>query len=167
MSTEEKWILGGLALLGLAATFGAAESGGGNSLSAPVFPLKIRVDSLGDGHYGSSRGDHIHQGIDLETTAGEMVRSPTAGTVTRTFYAYQDSTRWTGVEIKTPSGNRIKIMYIVPSVGANTPVQVGTPIGVAQPIHERYGSAMRDHIHVEVWTPEGYTIDPAPLFGLA
>lgn len=172
MTPTQKWILGGLALAGLAAAMGAysSDSDGGDEnalLYPPVSPLRVRMDPLGDGHFGSSREGHTHQGVDLETTAGAIVRSPVAGVVTRTFYVYQDSQKWTGIEVKTPSGHRVKVMYVVPGIALQSNVQIGDALGTAQPIHERYGAAMHDHIHVEVWTPAGKPINPEPLFGAA
>lgn len=166
LSNPQKWALAAVAVFGAAALFGKKSGGGGGAmLAAPVTPLRIRVDALGDGHYGSSRAGHVHKGLDLETWPGQPVRSPVAGIVTRSFYVYDDSTRWTGVEVKTPSGVRVKLMYVAPSIALQSSVQIGDVLGTAQPIHERYGSAMQDHIHVEVWTPSGATVDPEPLFG--
>lgn len=159
-------MLAAVAFFGATAVFGKSRTpGAGALLAAPVTPLRVRIDALGDGHYGASRSGHTHKGIDLESFAGQLVRSPVAGVVTRMFYVYTDSTRWTGVEVKTPSGVRVKLMYVAPTAALESAVQIGDALGVAQPIHERYGSAMHDHIHVEVWTPEGSTVDPEPLFG--
>lgn len=159
-------MLAAVAFFGATAVFGKSRTpGAGALLAAPVTPLRVRIDALGDGHYGASRAGHTHKGLDLETFAGQVVRSPVDGVVTRTFHVYTDSTFWTGIEVKTASGVRVKLMYVRPTIALESSVRIGDALGTAQPIHERYGSAMHDHIHVEVWTPSGNTVDPEPLFG--
>lgn len=166
LATVPRWMWAAAGLLGLAVVAAARDRGdkGGGILRPPVQPFRIRTDSLGDGRYGASRNGHTHKGLDLVTTAGQPVYAPAAGTVTRHFFAYSDSQRWQGVEIQTPTGWRIKVMYITPGVPAGRQVAVGDYIGDAQPIKERYGAAMLNHIHFEVWRPDGQVTDPTPLF---
>lgn len=115
---------------------------------------EIRVDSLGDGHFEASRSGHVHQGVDLIVSPGQTVSAPISGKITRIAYPYSGEWQWKGVEMEGDgewSGFNIKIFYVDPFsnlIGAR--IERGFPIGTAQAISQKYGPAMKDHVHVEL-----------------
>lgn len=129
---------------------------------------QIRVDKLGDGHFGSSRsgGSRDHNGIDLVVTPGETIYSPIAGTVARYADPYGDG-RYSGVVVQNEQ-YLVKLFYMLPNqVKPGQQVARGQALGVAQKISTKYGAGMVDHVHVEVWPGGiGPAVDPGPLFGL-
>jgi hypothetical protein len=58
-------------------------------------------------------------------------------------------------------GFRIKMFYmhLIPDI-IGEHVKAGQKIGVAQAISRKWGNNMKDHVHVEVWNPQGETFDP-------
>jgi len=135
-------------------------------LLPPVTPATIRSDSAGDGHFGASRGSRSHEGLDLIVTRGQLIHSPISGTLNRYAYPYATDLRWKGVEITgtgDDAGYVVKMFYMDPALPAGTTVQRGTVVGNAQAISQKYTSAMRDHLHVEV-RHGGLLVDPEPLF---
>lgn len=120
--------------------------------------MKIRVDSMGDGRFGSSRGGRSHNGIDLICTPGENVFSPIDGKVLRISNAYSDDSHYLNIVLQN-SEFLVKVMYVKPKVSAGTTVKKGDVIGVAQAINKKYGSAMTNHIHFEVWK-DGKAVNP-------
>lgn len=134
---------------------------------APVVqPPRLRVDGSGNGAYGSPRGDHSHEGVDLLVLPGQQIFSPFEGVVTRVAMPYADDSRWLGLEIAGSGvweGFRTKVFYIEPVVGiVGQTVGRGDLVGYAQDISRKYGGDMKDHIHVELWN--GNTnLDPTAL----
>lgn len=121
-------------------------------------------DVFGCGSFGASRGDRLHQGIDIPTVKGEIVFSPISGTVTRFPFPYGDDLRFTGIEIKNETYS-VKIFYLKATVPAGATVKQGQAIAAAQDITVKYGSGMTNHIHLEVrQTQTGQIIDPTNLF---
>lgn len=141
-----------------------------NSLSwAPIVePLRLRSDSMGEGQYGASRsgGTRKHQGIDLIVTPGQKVFAPFRSKVVRYASPYGNAdTRFSGILIQGLdkwSDYSIKIFYMIPSVPVGSEIPQGGQIGKAQAISTKYGSAMLDHIHVEVRQNDNL-IDPSTL----
>ena len=135
-----------------------------NAAWAPIVPYPVlRSDSKGDGHFGSSRTGHVHQGVDIEVSKGETIYAPISGTVTRVVYPYADDFAWKGVEVAgsgTWDGYKIKIFYMQPDIGLiGSFVDRGQPIGLAQAISEKYTPAMKNHVHVEL-RKNGQVVDP-------
>ncbi|MFY0481674.1 M23 family metallopeptidase [Flavobacterium sp. PLA-1-15] len=121
-------------------------------------------DGFGCGSFGASRGDRVHQGIDIPTVKGETIFSPISGTVTRFPFPYGDDLRYTGIEIKNEIYS-VKIFYLKATVPAGAIVKQGQAIATAQDIAAKYGSGMTNHIHLEVrQTPTGQIIEPTNLF---
>ena len=127
---------------------------------------KIRIDSKGNGRFGSSRGNHVHNGIDLVVTPDETIFSPISGKVVRYGVPYDNDSRYSGIHIQNDE-YLVKIFYMLPSVQPGQYVTRGQAIGTAQKISTKYGGGMIDHVHVEVW-PGGRApaVDPGPLFGV-
>lgn len=120
--------------------------------------MKIRVDSMGDGHFGSSRGNRLHNGVDFVCTPGESVFSPIEGKVVRISNAYSDDPNYLNIVLQN-SEFLVKLMYVKPKVIAGVTVKKGDVIGVAQAINKKYGSSMINHIHFEVWK-DGAAVNP-------
>lgn len=118
---------------------------------AIVSPLQIRVDSMGNGNFGTGRSFpyHKHYGIDLRVVTGQKVYAPFSGTVSIIQNAIQGKPGYKGVRIFAEENLQIDVLYIIPAVKANTTVSKGDLIGYAQDIRKAYSSGMLNHIHVE------------------
>lgn len=114
-------------------------------------PQIVRIDPSGNGHFGSRRTDHTHQGTDLLVTLGELVFSPVDGRVVRFGFPYAGDPSYRLIELEG-DGLLVKLMYVLPLVGLKPgdPVSNGQAVGYAQAVSLKYGAPMRDHIHVEV-----------------
>ncbi len=137
----------------------------------PVSPASMRNDSMGAGHFGASRdgGSRSHNGIDLLVAEGQPVASPIDGVFTRYARPYANDARYDGLLITGTgrySGYEVKLFYLnpLPALLGQT-VAMGDTIGIAQAISRKYGSGMRDHIHLEL-RHEGVLIDPQTVFQL-
>jgi hypothetical protein len=106
----------------------------------------IRVDSQGDGVFGSPRGARIHTGIDWECHVNQDIYSMIDGRIVRSLTVYPGE-NWVGVEI----ANRDLICrecYINPDESLiGKEVKAGDIIGSAQNITLKYGGGMLPHIH--------------------
>ena len=122
---------------------------------------RVRMDPLGDGHFGADRGDHQHEGTDLVAEPGEPVFSPISGVISGVGYAYANDLSFRLVEI-TGGGKVADLMYVLPLdwVRPGAEVSRGEQVGYAQAVSTRYGAAMLDHIHVELRTESGELLNP-------
>ena len=143
---------------------------------SPTSEPQIRVDSHGDGHFLSSRGERFHRGLDLVVVPDEAIVSPIKGKVVRMAFPYARDPKWKGLFIK---GEHywVKIFYIRPfDFIVQTKVKAGEIIGVTQDIRNKYDSGMLPHIHLAVMIPPNESllhdgmlmrneiyIDPEPL----
>lgn len=157
-------ILPGIAIIGLG-LWRLFAKGSGSEFHPISQQNKIRSDSKGGGHFGASRGTRDHFGLDFVVTPGEAIFSPISGQVTRYSAPYDNDARYSGLVIQNDA-YLIKLFYVAPSVKPGTQVSRGQRIGVAQKISTKYGSAMIDHVHVEVWPGGKGPVDPAPFFGV-
>jgi len=127
---------------------------------------RVRVDPSGDGHFGSTRTGHVHEGLDLLVDPGEPVFSPVAGEVVGLGYAYRNDRTFRVVAIEG-DGIRWDLMYVMPArdlfIGAH--VLPGEVVGYAQNIVDRYGPPMLPHIHIET-RRDGALFDPASVLSL-
>jgi len=153
------WLIGGIAILVIA---------GRGYLANVLKHQRIRMDRLGDGHYGAGRTDHLHEGTDLEATPGEPVFSPVSGVIDALGYPYRDDRRFELIRIEG-GGFVVDLMYVLPLewVRPGERVRKGEQVGYAQAVSLRYGSAMLDHVHVEVRTLDGDLVNPERLLRLA
>jgi len=109
----------------------------------------IRVDGAGSGHYGASRGNRRHNGIDYFCIEGQKVVAPFALRIIRVARPYADS-ELSGIQWEAGISSG-KIFYFKPYeklIGKT--VKTGQAIGIAQSVTERYGFPMSDHIHFQV-----------------
>lgn len=125
-------------------------------------------DRWGAGHFGASRGDRKHEGVDYALPVGATVLALTAGRVTRTGYAYSDDMSYRYVEVADRHQHRLRYFYVAPSVKIADHVLAGDPLGRVQDLGRRYPD-ITPHVHFEVFEPGGNRIDPAEYarrFGL-
>ncbi len=122
-------------------------------------------DHYGAGAFGASRGGGVraHRGADYISEAGEIVRAPINGVVSRIGFAYRGDTRFRYVELSNASDQRaVRVLYVGPMVQLGAPVQAGDPIGHAQDLSIRYPRGITNHVHVE-FRQNGALTDPAML----
>lgn len=130
--------------------------------------MKLRgCDDWGCGHFGASRGDRKHTGLDIDTIPGAPVFCLNPGIVTDIGYAYSDDLSFRIVDI-TNGGYRWRYFYVDPIVNVGDELDAYTQIGhdqnVAQRYHERDPERhMVNHTHIEAIDPDGNHIDPEPL----
>lgn len=126
----------------------------------------IRSDEAGDGHFGSKRGDRIHEGVDYLCRPGGFVFSPVDGVVSKLGYAYSDDLGWRFIEVKDDDGNRHRLFYCSPLVSVGQMISYGEVIGSSQNITMRYKDRghpldkMLAHVHYEIISSSGDVIDP-------
>ena len=109
---------------------------------------RVRIDSLGDGRYGKSRGRRMHKGVDYECVPGQDVKMPVSGIITRIKRPYANSDL-NGIEIKTPV-MQVTIFYMeVYKDLIGKKVFSGYVIGKAQDVSKRY-DGMTPHVHLQI-----------------
>jgi murein DD-endopeptidase MepM/ murein hydrolase activator NlpD len=122
---------------------------------------KIRVDSQGNGNYGSTRQGHKHEGVDIEATEGETVFAPFDGTLTRVVKPYRpdagSKAALNGFDFKAGE-KTVRVFYAKPK-NVGTFFKKGEPIGTVENVKQFYNSAMHNHIHVELFI-NGVHTDP-------
>lgn len=109
-------------------------------------------DDFGSGAYGASRdgGVRHHAGVDYVAEAGQSVKAPISGYVTRIGYAYDDDLSFRYVEITNPALRyQARVLYVSPDVAVGDTVRLGQAIGEAQTLQGRY-PGITDHVHLEV-----------------
>jgi murein DD-endopeptidase MepM/ murein hydrolase activator NlpD len=117
--------------------------------AAPVPNPRIRgQDAFGSGHFGAGRGNRTHQGVDILAEPGQEVTAPVTGRVTNADldpYPRDPARRgrFSGVEITTNDGYRVRMLYIGQG---QAPLQYGqhvtvgeTQVGTVQDISGFYG----------------------------
>lgn len=122
-------------------------------------------DDFGDGQFGARRdgGAREHEGVDYVATAGQDVKAPISGYVTKIGYAYAGDTGLTFVEITNPAlGYVARAFYVKPGVEVGQTVRLGQTIGVDQSLQDHY-PGITDHVHLEVMQPGGERVNAAEL----
>lgn len=123
-----------------------------------ILPKLREPDDFGAGHFGASRGNRTHNGIDLAADPDTAVCSAVVGKITKIGYPYGDDLSYRYVEVTTPYGDRVRYFYVVPTdyIGTfdiGTEIEIGDPLGVVQNIAARYDTddkKMNNHFHFEV-----------------
>ena len=125
-------------------------------------------DAYGEGRFGASRTGHIHAGVDYVANAGQEVRAPIAGFVTRVGFPYKDSAEFRYIEITNRStGYTARVMYVGPEVQVGQALALGQVIGHAQNLKRRYPNGITNHVHLEIARLGGRQLDCAKLIPTA
>jgi len=115
----------------------------------PTILDKRISDKWGEGHFGASRGDRTHNGVDFCCPAGSAILAPVDGLVTKLGYPYGNDLSFRYVQITTPDGYDHRIFYVNPLVQDGDKVKKDQIIGLAQDLTKRY-VGITEHIHYEV-----------------
>lgn len=125
----------------------------------------IRNDAMGNGHYGASRGNRKHDGVDYLCNAYQRVVAPISGKVNRVIQVYKSDSTWVGVEIV---GRRatVQLFYVKVTDGLiGQHVVAGDVVGIAQAIGKKYNNGgpamMQDHVHMRITS-----VDPECFVGV-
>lgn len=119
-------------------------------------------DAYGYGHFGASRdgGTRDHKGVDYRAQAGQAVKAPISGYVTKIGTAYASSPEYKYVEIRNPALRyEARVFYVDPDVSVGQSVHLGDVIGTVRSLKLKYGEAMTDHVHLELSGPDGVKFD--------
>jgi peptidoglycan LD-endopeptidase LytH len=123
-------------------------------------------DAYGEGEFGARRdgGSRRHEGVDYMARAGQAVRAPISGYVTKIGYAYADAPNLRFIEITNPALRiAARVFYVNPKVEVGQPVAMGRPIGTAKSLQRMYPGGMTDHVHLEIIDRRGVRIDAAKI----
>ena len=110
-------------------------------------------DDYGSGHFGASRGNRKHNGIDFACVPGTEILAPEDGEVTRLGFPYSDDLSYRYVQITDETGKHHRVFYVEPEVEVGFYCVRGiTIIGRAQNISARYTERgkMNNHVHYEI-----------------
>jgi len=122
-------------------------------------------DDFGDGQFGARRdgGAREHEGVDYTATAGQAVKAPISGYVTKIGFAYAGSSDLKFVEITNPAlGYVARAFYVNPGVEVGQTVRLGQPIGRVESLQRHY-PGITNHVHLEVMEPGGERVNAAAL----
>ncbi len=109
-------------------------------------------DDFGCGEFGATRdaGERRHEGVDFDSVAGQAVRAPISGFVSKIGLAYADDEQLKFVEITNPALHYVsRVFYIDPAVAEGQAVRLGQPIGDARSLQARY-PGITNHVHLEI-----------------
>jgi len=130
----------------------------------------LRKDKWGDGSFGASRGNRIHEGVDITGKPGAYVCAPQGGIVVREGFPYANDTgAWNCyLLIREENGVEWRLFYVIPLaaiVGAT--VHRGQAVAALADVGAKYGThptkgRMKPHCHVERWV-NGKRVDPEVL----
>lgn len=115
-------------------------------------------DAYGYGGFGARRdgGTRAHEGVDFAGVAGQTVKAPLSGYVTKIGYAYAGDDDLRYVEISNPALRlEARVFYVDPTVQVGDAVRLGAPIGALHSLQSTYPGGMTDHVHLEIITPRG------------
>lgn len=123
-------------------------------------------DAYGAGEFGARRdgGARRHEGVDFRADAGQAVRAPMSGYVTKVGYVYADDPSLKFVEITNPAlRHAARVFYVNPKVSEGQTVAIGQPIGTARSLQRKYPGGMTNHVHLELIDRRGRRIDAASV----
>jgi len=121
-----------------------------------------RKDIFGCGHFGASRGNRTHNGIDYACTPESKIFSPVEGKVTKLGYPYSDDLYFRYVQVTTKEGYNVRVFYVEPFIVVGDYVNESVIIGASQSLDKRYPN-ITEHIHLEIKGVNGQFIDPQDL----
>jgi murein DD-endopeptidase MepM/ murein hydrolase activator NlpD len=138
------------------------DGDGAEDFANPTGGQMRREDHYGYGHFGAPRdgGSRDHKGVDYIATAGQPVKAPISGYVTRIGFAYSSSPELKYIEIRNPALRyEARVFYVDPDVREGQSVHLGDVIGTMHTLQEKYGEAMTNHVHLELSGPDGVKFD--------
>lgn len=138
---------------------------GSDDLVNPTHSTIRGTDLWGSGNFGASRdgGRRVHHGTDYVATAGDPVRAPFAGTVTRIGYAYRNERTLRFVQVRNPATSQTAmLLYVSPVVAEGDTVSAGETLGFAQSLAERY-PFITNHVHVELRDEQGRLLNASAV----
>lgn len=141
------------------------DGDGADDFANPTGAAPRGHDDFGDGFFGARRdgGSRAHEGVDYVAEAGQAVRAPMSGYVTKIGYAYAGDTGLTFVEITNPAlGYAARAFYVSPGVELGQAVRLGQPIGQVESLQGHY-PGITDHVHLEILAPGGDRVNAAAL----
>lgn len=121
------------------------------------------IDVYRSGAFGALRDGsrRTHLGVYLVAIAGEAVRAPIAGVITRMGPAYAGQDKLKFVEIANPTTNYVaRGLYVGPLVRRGVTEAAGDFIGPAQSLTEQSPKGITTHVHVEFTGRLGDRLDP-------
>ena len=130
----------------------------------PLATMAIRNDVQGKGSFWQSRvGGKYHEGIDLLCKKGQAVYAPIDGVIARKAYPYANDSKYEGCVIyNSDTKTEVKFFYMICNRVGDT-VKKGDAIGYCQAINEKYGSTMKNHLHIEIRV-DGKLVNPESIF---
>lgn len=123
-------------------------------------------DAYGEGEFGARRdgGSRRHEGVDFVAQAGQPVVAPISGYVSKIGYAYPGDQTLKFVEVTNPALKyAARVFYVVPRVQVGDAIAMGSPIGAAHTLQQKYPGGMTDHVHLEIIDRGGRRIDAARM----
>lgn len=162
----------GVAAVAVGAAVVASRNQTKSALNAPPFepilnPMLVRQDRGGDGHFGSGRIGHIHEGTDFSCTPNQPIYAPFDGKIVRTAQPYPDDPNWKGMLIRSITDDyECKLFYCILAEPVGFSFLRGQLIGFCQAISHKYTSGVTDHLHVEV-RKSGSLMNPETLWRLS
>ena len=127
-----------------------------------IIPPIRGIDDWGSGEYGASRGNRIHNGIDILCPAGSAVLSRTDGIVTKIGYPYRldqkGRSHYRYVEVTTGT-DRFRYFYVKPTVTTGCKVLNGSMLGTSQSLLPIY-PGIQDHVHFEIKLEDDSFVNP-------
>ncbi len=141
------------------------DGDGASDFANPTGAAPRGHDDFGDGFFGARRdgGSRAHEGVDYVATAGQTVRAPMSGYVTKIGYAYAGDTQLKFVEITNPAlGYAARAFYVTPGVEVGQTVRLGQSIGAVESLQGHY-PGITDHVHLEILAPGGDRVNAAQL----
>lgn len=124
------------------------------------------TDTYGAGEHGASRGKRTHDGTDYKSTAGQHVKAPLSGKVTKISRPYSsgiDAQALSGVEIEASDGTKCWVWYIQPTASiVGKVVKAGVSIiGTAKTLKNRYKNGITDHVRIH--KKSGVKVNPSTV----
>jgi len=116
----------------------------------PVANPKIRIDKMGNGYFGSPRGERLHHGTDYLVQPGDPIFMTLKNAkIIREVRPYSDHPELSGIVVANLICINI-IFYVEPLMSLiGEEVAQSQLIGYAQDVRLKYGHNMLPHVHSE------------------
>ncbi|NER13541.1 hypothetical protein GWK08_08845 [Leptobacterium flavescens] len=123
-------------------------------------------DPKGCGHFGASRGDHTHRGIDFITSPLQVIKAPFDCKIVRYGYPYSDDPSFRLFEVRGMgeySKYSAKVFYLNPLHDVGDSFKKGEPFAISDDVRRRHGGDITVHVHFELYI-DGKLVDPTEYF---